>query len=556
MAGRAGRTRPDLAQTRERALLFAILLCGVGVRLVRIGEPFVDAWSWRQSDVAMIAENFFRHGYRLLYPQVNWAGHAPGYVGTEFQLVPFLAALAYPAAGMREAVGRAVSVAFFAASVPAYYALVKKVFGAPSAFFALGLYTLAPLAVFAGRAFMPDMASLSGSIAALWLFASWLEDGRCGTLCAAAGCAAVAVLTKLPAAVIAIPCLYMAWRRFGPVLVRRPGLWAAAAAVAAVSAAWYVHAYRLGVSNYPHDVWILGSGFSLLPLEDYGGIAAGALFSGVTAPVSALMLAGLWGGLRQPAGPYPLLFHWWLAGIALFLFLASDRSLQHWYALPVVPPAAALAGSALPAVCRRLRRAGRAALVAGVAAFFAGVAALSYFYASAWYTPRAEPLLRAGMAVRRSTPPDALVIFVDDGDPAGLYYSERRGWHFLSRGRWAGYPSESSQAIADLEALRAEGASYLVFPRSSFWWFRYYPQFGRYLDARYARLRQTPQYLIFDLRRSRAPRTLQSRRRRTFRSSASRSAGGENDDHPSAAAEKIFSTVGPPLTLVSGAASV
>jgi hypothetical protein len=43
---------------RERLLLCAILACGVGIRLFEISQPYVDAWSWRQADVAMIAENF------------------------------------------------------------------------------------------------------------------------------------------------------------------------------------------------------------------------------------------------------------------------------------------------------------------------------------------------------------------------------------------------------------------------------------------------------------------------------------------------------------------
>jgi hypothetical protein len=71
----------------------ALTVLGVAIRLVRITQPFIDAWSWRQSDVAMIAENFSRNGFHVFFPQINWAGPAPGYVGTEIQLVPLLAAL-------------------------------------------------------------------------------------------------------------------------------------------------------------------------------------------------------------------------------------------------------------------------------------------------------------------------------------------------------------------------------------------------------------------------------------------------------------------------------
>jgi hypothetical protein len=100
---------------RPRAITWLVVLLSLGVsfRLTKLSQPFIDAWSWRQSDVAMIAENFYRHGFRLFYPQINWAGNGPGYVGTEFQLVPFLASLFYICFGVYDWIGRAVSVLFF-----------------------------------------------------------------------------------------------------------------------------------------------------------------------------------------------------------------------------------------------------------------------------------------------------------------------------------------------------------------------------------------------------------------------------------------------------------
>ena len=107
---------PD--RRREWLLVGPILACALGTRLIAISQPYVDAWSWRQADVAMIAENFYRLGFALFYPQINWAGTAPGYVGTEFPLVPFLAALLYGAFGVRAWIGRPVSVAFFRSPCP------------------------------------------------------------------------------------------------------------------------------------------------------------------------------------------------------------------------------------------------------------------------------------------------------------------------------------------------------------------------------------------------------------------------------------------------------
>src|SRR5215510_11684432 len=172
--------REPRLQRQEWALVLAMLAVGCLIRLWAVTQPFVDHWSWRQADVAMVAENFYRHGFHIFYPQINWAGPAPGYVGTEFPLVPFLAAGLYQIFGVQDWIGRALLVGFFAASVPFLYLLMKRSSTAPSGLFAVGVYTLTPLSVITSRSFMPDMASLSSPIAALEAVAGWVTRGGKG----------------------------------------------------------------------------------------------------------------------------------------------------------------------------------------------------------------------------------------------------------------------------------------------------------------------------------------------------------------------------------------
>jgi hypothetical protein len=76
--------------------------------------------------------------------------------------------------------------------LPFFYLLVRKTSDASSALIAMGIYTLTPLSIFASRSFMPDMASLSLSITALYLFVRWLDRAPDATLFAA-------ILVKPPA---------------------------------------------------------------------------------------------------------------------------------------------------------------------------------------------------------------------------------------------------------------------------------------------------------------------------------------------------------------------
>src|SRR6266705_2989854 len=110
-------------------LAITLSIFAVAARLILIDQLYVDRWSWRQSDVAAIARNFEQNGFHFAYPQIDWAGSAPGYVGTEFPILPFLAAICYKFVGVHEWIGRAQAVLFFAVSLPFFFLLVRKIFG-------------------------------------------------------------------------------------------------------------------------------------------------------------------------------------------------------------------------------------------------------------------------------------------------------------------------------------------------------------------------------------------------------------------------------------------
>ena len=391
---------------REWLLVGAILACGLGIRLIAISQPYVDAWSWRQADVAMIAENFYRHGFVLFYPQINWAGRTPGYVGTEFPLVPFMAAMLYGVFGVQAWIGRAVSVGFFALSVPFLYRLVRQTSNTHAALWVVAIYTLTPLSIFASRAFMPDMASLSLSLVALSLFATWLERAPHATLFLATSLVtSLAILVKLPAILIGVPLLAMVWGKYGLRAVCRRELVALAALALSGPLAWYTHAYRISLTYPPYHFF----GTGVLEIAEVGWyveIVHRLATSSLTPLVSAAMLVGLFVPARTA---YAWVFHWWLLALLVFIVLAGWGNYEHdWYQLPLVPVAAALAGRACAwGFGRVAQRAGAtlARLAAGV--FVAGLAAAAYIAITPHYEPKRLAWWQAGLALNRLTPPEA-----------------------------------------------------------------------------------------------------------------------------------------------------
>lgn len=83
-------------------------------------------------------------------------------------------------------------------------------------------------------------------------------------------------------------------------------------------------------------------------------------------------------------------------------------------------------------------------------------------------------------------PPGEIVAVVSKGDAALLDLGGRRSWHFPQApdGSYAGrYPANAAEAIDRLEALRRNGANFLVIPSTAFWWLDHYLDFKRYLDS-------------------------------------------------------------------------
>src|SRR5207237_2245429 len=145
--------RRSVIRATRLAMMMSIL--AVAVRLICIDQPYLDNWSWRQSDVAAIARNYFQGGFHFAHPQIDWAGDESGYVGTEFPILPFLAAICYKIFGIHEWVGRVQALILFAVSLPFFLLLVRKIFGEIAATWALFFYGFAPVGIMAGRCFMP-----------------------------------------------------------------------------------------------------------------------------------------------------------------------------------------------------------------------------------------------------------------------------------------------------------------------------------------------------------------------------------------------------------------
>jgi len=99
-------------------------------------------------------------------------------------------------------------------------------------------------------------------------------------------------------------------------------------------------------------------------------------------------------------------------------------------------------------------------------------------------------------------PKDATVLVVSKGDDQLLQLNGRRTWHFpcAEDGTYLWHhPETGAEAIARLEALRGQGAQYLLLPATAFWWLEFYREFGEHLRQHYPEILRKPSCRVFAL---------------------------------------------------------
>jgi len=513
---RARRVAESATATRRAShIAIAIWILAVAARLVLINQPYVDHWSWRQSDVAAIARNFYEGGFRFAYPQIDWAGDATGYVGTEFPILPFLAAICYKVAGIHEWIGRSQAVIFFAVSLPFFFLLVREVFDNTAAAWATFFFSFAPLNVFAGRSFMPDVPSLSLAIIGLYFFLRWIRDREWAPLLVAAIVISLCILIKATSIIVAVPLLYLAVAGIGDpgrreiklVTIRdrrsRLQLLLFAALAVLPSVAWYWHAYQIAQRFYPYHLFGAG-GIRIENFSWYWAIARETMISSLTPVLAIIALVGLFVAprLRCTAGrlrsKYSALFHWWLVAMVLFVIIGGYGNRHRWYQLPFVPITAALAGAACAFLGSKISSRVVAITLSILVASSFGI--LSFLCVRPLYESSAAQLRDAGLELDKITAPDALIVAADTGDPTIFYYARRKGWHFLEKdGIYAGNPSDNQEAITNLEELRRRGATHVALTTNTFWWLDYYPEFAQHLSDSAVLIEMTPEFKIYKL---------------------------------------------------------
>ena len=434
-----GQNQPSrLFQTLGRYRLLILLLAAFTLRLSGISSPLLGVHSWRQTDTAAIARNYYQNGYRLLYPQVDWRGDTDGYAETEFQIYPYIVSLLYGVFAPDEVLGRLVSILLFIGSVVFLYLLVRAVMDRNAAFFAALFYAFLPTNVYYSRSFMPESAMLMFSVAGIYLFYIWLEREKLVHFLLSALMISLAVLVKLPALYLGLPLLYLAWHKYKSRALLRWPLWLYAILVLAPVVLWYYHAHQLYKQTHlTFKIWEYGT-------EKWGSWSFALSFDYWSALLVRLhqlhfayyaIAAFLIGILLKRKARQERLFDFWLLAVICYFLIVPHGNIWHeYYQLPLMLPASVFIGKLFGRFfcCRRLtghEKMGGKTLILGI------VLLLTMFESLQIYTTHLKAEREEGNwyvdlpnALDKISDKDDLVVAASNGNPKILYYARRKGW--------------------------------------------------------------------------------------------------------------------------------
>ena len=438
--------------------VWSVVAVVVALSVVRAFAPMTYPGDiWRQSDTATIARNFAANGMNIFFPQINWGGSGPGYVETEFQLLPWLTAITYLVFGEHVVLGRLVSLGFMLVAAAAFWGLARRLLPVTPARWALVAFFVSPAFMRWGTAFMPEATVLAFSLLALLGFCRWLQEDRPVFLVWAAAATSAAALVKPTSLhvglVIGLWSVFAARDR-----LRRVSLYAAGLAALVAPALWLRHAAALH-ATYGNTFGVISGGDSkwgslamwLSPEFYLGNLRSETIFiyGLVGLPLAVSGAVWMWRRHRvdPPASawssPLPLLGAGAIA-LAVYYFAAgryssSDMGIQyHVYSLPyaAIATGAGLA-AALGWVRSRWSR-GLSALVAVAAVLALGAQSVNVFVQS---LPDQAGVL--GVCATEldavSAPADLVVVSTTsrttDGavpnnfqEPVVFFLADRKGW--------------------------------------------------------------------------------------------------------------------------------
>lgn len=483
---------------KNKKNLYMVFAFIVLIRLFGLTMPILEGTATRQAQTATIARNFYRDGFNVLYPKVDWFGNAPGYLVLEFPLFNVLAASGYfLTGGVHEWVGRLLSILFFIGGCLFLYGIARKLFNEKIALWAMAVFGLSPLSIIFSRAYMPDFEMIFFSLGALYFLLKFYFSDKQSHHWLSALFLSLAFLVKLHSFYIVVPLFYLIWKKQKKRLFIDYKNWIYLIIAVMPAILWYMHAksvhshftpqeaYNYTLTNWFNIKTLLRGDFYINIMQIYSGILLTPI--GLT-----LFIAGLF---IKTKGKENLIWPW-LFGSIIFLIVFATHIEDPYYNLNFLPIASIIIARMIVFFSEQdlsrtffKSRWAKVILILLIVPFWLRYTLYAYVVPQGYrYLPE------AGKRVQELSQPKDLVIASASGGPQGLYFCDRKGFTFSIPQN----PGEDDAAIAKLKKYISEGARYFVAAKIDD--FQNSLQFKEYLFKHYKVADyQKGKFIIFEL---------------------------------------------------------
>jgi 4-amino-4-deoxy-L-arabinose transferase-like glycosyltransferase len=333
--------------------------------------------------------------------------------------------------------GKVTSILFWAASFVCLQFIWRRTLNPLQTFWANLLFVIAPLSVFFGQAFMPEMLIQTLAFAFVLLVIRYDENPSLirWSLCAGVGLAAL--LVKLPeTAHLYLILAFLVFRREGRKALMQPRYLIAATLTIVALKLWAHHIDAVNVGPLSMDssagklsgyIGTWRSRFQFLPWAMVGLYLAAFIVPG---PATLVTAYGLWVFLRTHSEK---ILGLWLLSLLFFYFLwfGIGPNSQNYYNLPALAPLCALFGIGMASLVEwpGLLRWRRTAVV--VAILLVLVPAIPVWH---YLFKQDRQILAAALWTKENTQPADVILFRPTHrwdmiehpyNPVLAYYSER-----------------------------------------------------------------------------------------------------------------------------------
>lgn len=474
-----------------KIILILILILGLILRLYKVNIPLADHHSWRQADTAAVSRNFIKEGWNFLLPKIdNMTPLHPGIPNNErlFLVEPpiynSIIAGFYYFLGVDVQWARLVTILFSLGSIIFLYLISKTYFGEKVGLLSAFFFSVLPYNIFYSRVVLPEPMIIFFVLVMFYFCVKWLENSSPVSYLLFLLFSILSFSQKAFPLFFLLPIGYLFIKKFKLQIFKqwKLYLWAILSLLPLLLWRWWIGHFPEGI---PANIWLLNQGDIRFK---------GAFFYWIFAKRIGELILGYWGlpflilGLIVRPKKEGWFFHLWLLALMIFVTIFAAGNVTHdYYQIPLIS-----------IFCIFMAKGANFLLFGKHDNLNCSLCALSFvlcttfMIAFSWYHVRGFYNIQggvdlAGTAVNELTPKDSLVLTGDSNDATLLYNTNRWGWT-------GGYASNFPNTPQTVEKIKQMGGKVYVttkFERES--------DFGKYMINNYSVLKETNQFIIFNL---------------------------------------------------------